>query len=89
MLKYYVRKRKLVLGTLAALAAGSAFQATGCTVNLDQQFLQTALQMILDSGVNLSGGFHVGPPHGGGPWGHHGGNDNTDDENSNDNTSPE
>jgi len=87
MLKFYVRKRKIVLGTLAALAAGSAFQATGCTVNLDQQFLQTALQAILDSGVNLSGGFHVGPPRG--PGEHHGGgNDNTSDDNSNDNTSP-
>ena len=69
MLKFYVRKRKMVAGTLAALMAGSAFQATGCSVNLDQQFLQTALQAVLDSGVNFGGGFHVGLPRGGGPHG--------------------
>ena len=76
MFKHLVRKRKALSAVMAALLMGGAYQAGGCSVNLDQAFLQSVLDQVLASDANF--GFHFNN-RGGGRHDGGGGGDMDDD----------
>jgi hypothetical protein len=64
MYRYFLRKRRLVTGAVAAVLTASAFEAGGCTINVDENLLRL-IQGIAGDIANGPDGAHRppwGPP---------------------------
>ena len=64
MAKLFARK-KIVACAMAGMLAATAFNPTGCTINIDEQFLQNVLDQV--ASVDWEFGFYPGGHDGFGP----------------------
>lgn len=66
MFKLFARKKKLVTFAMAGMLAATAFNPTGCSFNIDEQFLQNVLDQV--SNIDWEATFHASGHEGsGGP----------------------